>query len=256
MLLLRSTLFNFLFYLCLIGLMLTGLPALVGGRYAILRLARRWGRVSLWLLDKICDTHVEFRGIENIPSGGYIIAAKHQSIWETFALLGFFDKFAFILKRELTFVPLFGWYLLRAKQIDINRSDRRSAFVQATEGARALLQDGGQLFIFPEGTRRPVGAPPVYRYGVARIYDECGVPCLPVALNSGLFWPRRSFLRRPGTVLVEFLRPIPPGLPREEFFETLQHGLETMTARLVTEAIDKDPRLAQALRSPGTAASA
>jgi 1-acyl-sn-glycerol-3-phosphate acyltransferase len=255
MFLLRSAIFNVLFYLCLIVLMLAGLPALASGRDAVLRLARLWARISLWLLDKICGMRVEFRGIENIPSGACIVAAKHQSIWETFALLGFFDKFAFILKRELTYIPIFGWYLARAEQIAINRSARRTALAQATAGARTRLNEGGQLLIFPEGTRRPVGAPPLYRFGVAQIYAECGVPCLPVALNSGLFWPRRSFRRRPGTVLVEFLAPIAPGLAKEDFFAELQRRLEAATARLVTEAIDRDPQLAQVLQSSGSVAS-
>jgi 1-acyl-sn-glycerol-3-phosphate acyltransferase len=251
MLILRSALFNALFYLVLIGLMLVGLPALFCGRHAIFRLARLWSRTSLLLLDQICGMRVEFRGVDNIPSGGIIVAAKHQSVWETFALLVFFPDFAFILKRELAFIPVFGWYLARAEQIAINRSDGRTALAQATASARTLLSEGRQIFIFPEGTRRPVGGPPVYKFGVAHIYAECGVACLPVALNSGLFWPRRSFVRRPGTVLVEFLAPIAPGLGKEEFFAELQRRLEAATSRLIAEAIDRDPRLAQALQPAG-----
>lgn len=253
MLILRSALFNVLFYLVLIGLMLVGLPTLFCGRHAVFWLARLWGRASLWLLDEICGMRVEFRGIENIPSGGTIVAPKHQSIWETFALLAFFPDFAFILKRELKLIPVFGWYLARAEQIAINRSDGRTALTQATEGARALLRQGRQVLIFPEGTRRPVGATPVYKFGVAHIYAECGAPCLPVALNSGLFWPRRSFVRRPGTVLVEFLAPIAPGLGKEEFFTELQGRLETATKSLIAELIARDPRLSQALQPAGSA---
>jgi 1-acyl-sn-glycerol-3-phosphate acyltransferase len=251
MLVLRSALFNVLFYLVLVGLMLVGLPTLLFGRHAIFRLARLWSKTSLWLLDKICKLRVEFRGVENIPRGGCIVAPKHQSVWETFALLLFFPDFAFILKRELTFIPVFGWYLARAEQIAINRSDGRTALAQATESARALSRQGRQVLIFPEGTRRPAGGPPVYKFGVAHLYAECGVACLPVALNSGLFWPRRSFVRRPGTVLVEFLAPIAPGLGKDEFFAQLQHRLEAATQGLIDESIARDPRLVQALQPAG-----
>jgi 1-acyl-sn-glycerol-3-phosphate acyltransferase len=253
MLILRSALFNLLFYLVLIGLMLAGLPTLLLGRHAIFWLGRLWSRTSLWLLDEICGMRVEFRGVENIPAGGIIVAAKHQSVWETFALLAFFPDFAFILKRELKLIPVFGWYLARADQIAINRSDGRTALGQATEGARTLLREGRQVLIFPEGTRRPVGATPAYKFGVAHIYAECGAPCLPVALNAGLFWPRRSFLRRPGTVLVEFLAPIAPGLGKEEFLAELQARLETATNRLVAESMARDPRLCQAVKPAGSA---
>ena len=136
MLILRSALFNALFYLVLIGLMLVGLPALFCGRHAIFRLARLWSRTSLWLLDKICGMRVEFRGVENIPSGGTIVAAKHQSIWETFALLGFFPDFAFILKRELAFIPLFGWYLARCRA-DRHQPFRRPHGPRSGDGMRA-----------------------------------------------------------------------------------------------------------------------
>ena len=253
MLILRSALFNALFYLCLVALMLVGLPALFFGRRAIFWLARLWSRTSLWLLEQICGMRVEFRGVENIPHGGAIVAAKHQSIWETFALLLFFPDFTFILKRELTLIPFFGWYLTRAEQIAINRSDGRTALSQATECARKLSSEGRQVLIFPEGTRRPPGSPPVYKFGVAHIYAECGVACLPVALNSGLFWPRRSFLRRPGMVLVEFLAPIAPGLGKEEFFAELRCRLEAATNRLITESINRDPSLIQGLQSAGPA---
>jgi 1-acyl-sn-glycerol-3-phosphate acyltransferase len=256
MLILRSALFNVLFYLLLVGLMLAGLPTLLLGRHAIFWLARLWSRTSLWLLDKICGLRAEFRGTANIPRGGCIVAPKHQSIWETFALLLYFPDFAFILKRELAFVPLFGWYLARAEQIAINRSEGRSALTQATESARALVREGRQVLIFPEGTRRPAGSPPVYKFGVAHLYGECGVPCLPVALNSGLFWPRRSFVRRPGTVLVEFLTPIPPGLGKEEFFAQLQSRLEAATESLIAESIERDPQLVQALQPAGSATTA
>ena len=240
MLILRSTLFNILFYLNLLALMVFGLPTLIVGRHAIKRLAALWGRSSLWLLRVICGTRVEFRGLENIPQGGVLVAAKHQSAWEVFALLTIFPEFTFVLKRELTRIPLFGLYLSRSEQIAVDRARGRAALAQVSQKAKTVLASGRQLLIFPEGTRRPPGAPPQYKFGVAFIYAETAVPCLPVALNSGLFWPRRSFLRRPGTIVVEFLEPMRPGLDATAFLQTLQHNIETATARLIAEAANRD----------------
>lgn len=246
MLIARSLVFNVLFYLTLIVIMVFGLPAILFGRRGVLGLARAWSYSSNWLLRTICGLDAEYRGVENIPSGGIIFAAKHQSTWETFSLLRFADDFSFILKRELTFIPLFGWYLLRANQIAINRTGG-SALQEATTKSREVLRQGRQIFIFPEGTRRPAGAPPAYKFGVAKIYEETQAACVPVALNSGLFWSRKSFLKRPGTILVEFLEPIQPGLTRAEFFTLLSERLEAATNRLIDESIRRDPSLRRML---------
>jgi 1-acyl-sn-glycerol-3-phosphate acyltransferase len=236
MIFVRSALFNFLFYANTIVLMIIGLPTLIFGRRAVLSLARIWSRSSLWLLRIVCRTSAEFRGIENIPKGACIVAPKHQSFWETFALTLYFEDFSYVLKRELTFIPFFGWYLLRAEQIAVNRANAQTALRQLVAKAKVLFAQGRQLFIFPEGTRRAPGAPPAYKAGVAYVYARTGVPCLPVALNAGLFWPRRRFLRFPGTVLVEFLPVIAPGLEREPFLRELEHRIETATNRLIAEA--------------------
>lgn len=235
MIMLRSIVFLVLFYLNLIGLLIAAVPTLLMPRAAILWIARLWGRSSLWLLRTVCGVGVEWRGLHNIPRGGLLVASKHQSTWETFALLTLLPDPAYILKRELAFIPFFGWYATHAGMIPVNRSAGKAALVDMTARAGALLRSGRQLIIFPEGTRRAAGAEPRYKFGVAHLYVEAGVPCLPVALNSGLFWPRRQLMRYPGTVTVEFLPPIPPGLKRTEFFEKLQDEIETATARLVAE---------------------
>ncbi|PWB81183.1 MAG: 1-acyl-sn-glycerol-3-phosphate acyltransferase [Methylocystaceae bacterium] len=245
MLLLRSLLFNLAFYVNLIVLMTIWLPALLMRRQASLELGRAWGRTSLWLLDKIVGLKVEFRGLENIPRGAFIVACKHQSVWETFVLPIKFPDFSYILKHELIFIPFFGWYLLSAEQIAIDRAKGGKILPELTRKVKALFEQGRQLFIFPEGTRRPVGAPPEYKFGIAHLYRETGAPCLPVALNSGLFWPRRTILRRAGTVVVEFLPPIPPGLGTREFFDLLQDRMETATDKLIDEAVARDPSLAE-----------
>lgn len=237
MLVLRSLLFNTLFYINMVALMLLGMPTMILGRKAIFALARLWARSSLRLLAVICGTHAEFRGTDNIPKGALLIAPKHQSMWETFALLLYVEDFSYVLKRELTWIPFFGWYLRRGEQVAIDRSSGRAALRQVTDAAKKLFAQNRQLFIFPEGTRRPPGAPPEYKFGVAHVYAEAGVPCLPVALNSGMFWPRRKFLRYPGTIVVEFLPAIPPGMSRQDFLTRLADDIETATRRLETEAM-------------------
>lgn len=239
----RSLVFNCLFYVNLIGLMLIGLPLLFWGPRGIFWLARTWGYTSLWLLRVICQLDVEYRGTKNIPKGGYIIAPKHQSIWETFALLPLFEDFTFILKRELIWIPIFGWYLKAANQIAINRARGSSALNEATLRAAEALEAGRSVFIFPEGTRRPAGAPPQYKFGVANIYATTGARCLPIALNSGLFWPRRSFLKNPGKVLVQVLPLIDSGLGKLEFLRQLSEQMEAATNELIRESIALDPQL-------------
>jgi 1-acyl-sn-glycerol-3-phosphate acyltransferase len=150
-------------------------------------------------------------------------------------LLTLFPDFAYILNRELMWLPFFGWYMWRAGMIPVDRGARSQALAAMTKHARLALAEGRQIIIFPEGTRRPPGAPPNYKFGVAHLYSETGVACLPIALNSGLFWPRRSFRRFPGTIIVEVLAPIAPGLSKEDFAERLQQSIETATARLVAD---------------------
>ena len=240
----RSVAFNLLFYLTLVVLMIIGLPMMLGGRRGIFALASVWRAASVWLLELICGLKVEYRGVENIPQGGILIAAKHQSFLETFALLKYAPDFAIILKRQLTYVPLFGLYLVVSKQIAIDRARGRQALQQIAAAARPVLAAGRQIFIYPEGTRRPPGAPPRYKQGVAAIYAETGAPCLPVAVNTGLFWRRRVFMRRPGIAVIEYLPPIAPGLDRERFAALLQDEIEAACARLNSEAVARDPSLA------------
>jgi 1-acyl-sn-glycerol-3-phosphate acyltransferase len=233
----RSILFNVLFYLNLAILLIAAIPTLVMPRRAILGMAKLWGRTTLWLLRVVCGIDVEWRGLEKIPRGGILVAAKHQSVWETFALIALFPDPTFVIKRELMWVPFFGWYTQVAGMIPVDRGAGKGALAGMTVHARKALAEGRQIVIFPEGTRRPAGAEPTYKFGVAYLYAESGVPCVPIALNSGLFWPRRRFMRFPGTVRVEVLDPILPGLDRGVFFATLEHEIEGATARLIAEGI-------------------
>ena len=235
LLILRSAVFNVLFYLNLLVHFLIAIPTLVMPRIAIVRLAQSWGRTNNWLLRAVCGIKVEYRGLEKIPPGALLVASKHQSLWETFALLWLFSDPAFILKRELQWIPFFGWYAMRAGMIPVDRGRRGQALADMTERARVELGRGRQIVIFPEGTRRAPGAEPSYKFGIAHLYGETGMPCLPIALNSGLFWPRRSFMRYPGIIVAEILDPIPPGLGKAEFAARLQQDIEAATARLVAE---------------------
>jgi 1-acyl-sn-glycerol-3-phosphate acyltransferase len=230
--LVRSLLFNLLFYLVLLVLLIAALPTLLMPRTAILSIAKLWGRINLWLLRAVCGTDVEIKGRDKIPPGPLLVAAKHQSAWETFALAPLFADPVYIIKRELTWLPLFGWYLLKAGLIPIDRGTPVRALARMTARVKRALAEGRQIIIFPEGTRRPPGAPPAYRAGIAHLYAETDTPCLPIALNSGLFWPRRSLLRYPGTIRVEILDAIPPGLPKKEFAQRLENAIEEACARM------------------------
>lgn len=240
---LRSLVYNVLFYLLLVFWLIVAIPTFVMPRAAILAISRAWARSSIWLLRVVCNVNVEYRGLERLSQGPLVVASKHQSMWETFALLQFFEQPLYILKRDLLWIPFFGWYLSKCGMIGVDRSAGGRALIAMARRAGEAVKHGRQLIIFPEGTRRPVGAPPDYKPGISQIYAQSGVACLPVALNSGLFWPRRTFLRYPGTLVVEFLEPLPPGLPRREFMTQLEAAVESATDRIVADARVEQARL-------------
>src|ERR1035441_4785726 len=240
---LRSLVYNVLFYALLVFWLLVAIPTYLMPPRAFMAVAKAWARSSVWLMRVICNTRVEYRGLEKIPDGPLIVASKHQSMWETFALLQFFDQPLFIFKRELKWIPLFGWYLIKANMIGVDRRAGGRSLLATARRAGEEVRRGRQLLIFPEGTRAPVHAPPNYKTGIAQIYAGCGVTCLPVALNSGLFWPRRTFMRYPGTLVVEFLDPLPPGLSRREFIVRVSAVIEDATNRLVDTARSEQAQL-------------
>jgi 1-acyl-sn-glycerol-3-phosphate acyltransferase len=247
----RSLAFNALFYANLFVHMLVALPTLALP-YPVLRVfIRSYARTSLWLLRVICGTKVSWRGTENIPAGSCIVACKHQSAWDTFALYAVLDDPIYILKRELMWIPLFGWYTWKAGLIPVDRSAGMAALARMTTRAQRALAGPRprQLVIFPEGTRRAPGAAPSYKPGIVHLFARAGVPCVPAALNSGLFWPRRSLRRLPGTIVVEFLPPIPAGFARGEFLAHLQTAIETASARLL--GIRKSGRQASGSQESG-----
>lgn len=237
----RSILFNIALYLNFIVLGVLLSPVLLLPQDWGWPVVRFWAGSSLWWHKLICGVGEDIRGLENRPDGGYLVACKHQSSWETLRVVNLVPKPAFIFKRELTWMPLFGWYLLKFGQIPVDRGKRTTALASMTHHARRAIANGHQVIIFPEGTRRPPGAEPNYRYGVVHLYKELGVPCLPIALNSGLYWPRRSPEHVPGTVRMDFLPPIAPGLNPGEFAKRLEREIESASAALIDEALDRDP---------------
>jgi 1-acyl-sn-glycerol-3-phosphate acyltransferase len=234
----RSVLFNLLLYGNILLHLMLGLPFFALPYRNLIAFGKGWARTNLWLLRVVCGVHVRFVGREKIPPGPLIVAAKHQSMLETFTLILLFADPTYIAKRELLWIPWFGWYLWKAGIVPVDRGARAKALRAMTARVRTVLKQGRQIIIFPEGTRRAPGAPPSYKYGVAHLYSETGVACLPVALNSGLVWGRHSFRRRPGTVTIEVLDPIPPGLDKKAFLARLEGDLEAATARLVARGTD------------------
>jgi 1-acyl-sn-glycerol-3-phosphate acyltransferase len=233
---LRAFLFNVLFYVTTVLFLGLGSPLLLGPRsWAMWALALH-ARTELWLLKTIVGTELEVRGKEKLPKGACLVASKHQSAWETFALIPLFRDPAYLMKRELFWIPFHGWFSYKFKMIPVDRDKGPAALRRMLAEAKTRAAAGREIIIFPEGTRRAPGAPPDYKTGVFLLYEALGIPCVPVALNSGLFWPRRSLKRYPGTIIVEFLDPIPPGLSKREFLPRLQATIETASNRLIAEA--------------------
>jgi len=237
----RSLLFNVLFYVTTTLFVVIGSPLLFAPRRWAMAALAVHSRFELWLLKTIVGTGLEVRGQEKLPEGPCLVASKHQSAWETFALIPLFRDPALLMKRELFWIPFHGWFSKKFEMIPVDREKGPAALRAMLRETKKRVADGREIIIFPEGTRRPAGAPPDYKTGVVLLYEALGIPCVPVALNSGLFWPRRSLLRRPGTIVVEFLDPIPPGLPKAEFLSRLTESIETATNRLLAEAKAKEP---------------
>ena len=232
MIVVRAVLFNLVLFGSGAVFLSLALPALLMPRRFTILVGEIWFPFVLAALRFICGVSHEIRGLENVPAKPCIIAAKHQSAWDTFAFLTFIDDGAYVIKRELTRIPVYGWMLIKAAMVPVDRAAGAKALRNMVRTARSRMADGRHIVIFPEGTRTAPGERRSYHPGVAALYSQLAVPVVPVALNSGLFWPRRAFLKRPGHIVVEFLPPIPPGLPRREFMEQLQSAIEEASRRL------------------------
>ena len=235
MLVVRSLAFAAAFYATTALFVLAGAPLLVVPRRFAMVALKAYARCCMWLLRTIVGANVEVRGAGHIPTGAALVAAKHQSAWETFAIIPLLSDPAMVMKAELGWIPLYGWFAHKLGHIFVARERGPAALRGLIADARSRAAAGRQIVIFPEGTRQAVSAPPSYKAGVVALYEGLDLPCVPVALNSGLYWPRRSLIRYPGTIVVEFLAPIPPGLERAVFRETLEARIEAATRRLVAE---------------------
>ncbi len=209
----------------------------------MLLLPRRWFRqfVITWsagngmLLRIIAGVHSEIRNREHRPTGAAIIASKHQSEWEAHVFLHELDDPAYVIKRELSFVPGYGWFSAKVNMIFVDREGGAKSLRGLVRGAQKAVARGRPVVIFPEGTRVMPGEKLPYRPGVAALYSALDVPVVPVVLNSGMHWPKGSFRRYPGTIVMEYLPPIPPGLPRRDFMERLESTMEEASQRLFAE---------------------
>lgn len=242
MLILRSAVFNTLGLGWTVLCVLATVACVPLPGAAIRTIAYQWMAGVQWLLRHVVGLDYEVRGREHLPSGPAIFAFKHQSAWETVATHLLVRDAAIALKRELIQVPLFGWALQRSGMIGIDRAGGMRALRVLVRGARATFARGASVIIFPEGRRVPVGQHAPHHPGVAALYGQLKRPVVPVALNSGLFWGRRSFVKRPGRIIVEFLEPIEPGLDRRTFSATLQQRLDGASDRLIEEAGGPGPK--------------
>jgi 1-acyl-sn-glycerol-3-phosphate acyltransferase len=237
MVFIRSSLFFLWFAIVSVIIAVGGVWVLLLPRRATEILSKTWSRAVLFGLKWIAGLDYEVRGA--VPHGGVLIAAKHMSMWDTVMLYLLLDDACAVVKRSLVNIPFYGWYLWKAGVIAIDRDGKASALKKMVAEAKAALADNRPLFIFPEGTRKAPGMSPDYKPGVAALYTQTGATCVPVALNSGLFWTGPvGFLKKPGKVVIEFLPAIPPGLKRAEFMSRLENTIETATGHLIEEGLN------------------
>jgi 1-acyl-sn-glycerol-3-phosphate acyltransferase len=232
----RSIVFTVFYLAASATLAVVMMPTLLMPRAVMPVIGRMWAALTNGLVRSVIGARIDFRGTEKLPDGTYLVAAKHQSAWETSALLGILPDACFIVKKELHLIPVFGWYLMKNRQVAVDRGAGAKALKSLLRGARAAAAEGRQIVIFPEGTRVPPGETRPYQPGVAALYKSLGVPVVPVALNSGVCWGRRRFIKRPSPIIVEFGDAIAPGLDRETFMRQLHKAIEPATQRLEAEA--------------------
>ena len=235
----RSLLFNIYLYswtifISVIGIILVPLPRRVF--FAVLRI---WAHGVTGGLRTICNIGMEVRGRENIPQGGALVASKHQSMWDTIIYFSLVDDLAIVLKKELSYIPLFGWLTIKTDMLHVDRAAGAKALKTLVAKAKRCVANKRQIVIFPEGSRAPAGKSLNYKPGIAALYNQLGVPCVPVALNSGICWPRHKFLRPPGCIIIEFLEPIAHGLKRKTFMAELETRIESASANLYLEGLTR-----------------
>jgi 1-acyl-sn-glycerol-3-phosphate acyltransferase len=235
---LRSIVFWLATTLLTLAVATAGLVTLPFNRDVTYRWCAGWAKALLWLMRVVCGLDYRLIGRDALPAGPLIFALKHQSAWETIAFPALAPPISGVLKRELLMIPVYGWYMRRLGMVPIDRAAGGGAIRELMRRAKGVTTRGRSIMIMPEGTRLPPGRAGRYHPGVAALYTHLGLTVVPVALNSGLYWGRRSLLLRSGTVTMEFLPPIPPGLERKEFMSLLQERIETASERLRLAALE------------------
>ena len=246
MTLLRSLVYQLLFLPWTLGVCLIYLPLLLGPRKLMQAGARLWLSGALFLQQRVLGLTYQIKGIENLPAGACLIAAKHQSAWDTMIFHRILADPAYVLKKELLSLPFIGWYLQKTGQVAIDRKAGMKALKLMVDAAKVAADEGRQVIIFPEGHRQPPGVTGEYHSGIAALYSGLELPLVPVALNSGLFWGRNSFLRHAGCITLEFLPAIAPGMNRKLLMPELESRIETATRALEAEATLRFPQLPKA----------
>lgn len=234
MLVLRSLTFVALFYLWSAAVAIVCTPLLLGPKEGVLRMFNLWSRVIIVLLRVCCDVRVEVRGHQHIPPGAALVAPKHQCMFDVFAQFTLLPRSCFVTKQELMWIPWFGWYARKVGEIVVDRGGHAAALKKMVRDAKERFAEDRQVVIFPEGHRNEPGVAGDYKPGIAALYRELEVAVYPVATNSGVHWPRHGFLRKPGTIVFEYLQPIPPGLKRAEFMRLLEDRIETASTKLLS----------------------
>jgi len=237
--LVRSITFNGAFYGWTVFCSLLFLPLLILPRVFILRIVKVWIQGVLWMCEHILGLHIKIIGKERLLTSPAIFASKHQSAWETIVFHNFLFDPSIVLKQELLWIPLFGWYLKKLRMVPLSRSKRKGVqdLKNLLKEADQAVMTGRSILIFPEGTRSKPGQKETYQSGVASLYLHLKIPVIPIAHNAGLFWPRRGFMKYPGSITLEVLDPIQPGLSRQEFMRILENKIESKTNDLVHKGL-------------------
>jgi 1-acyl-sn-glycerol-3-phosphate acyltransferase len=234
----RSLIFHVLFWAISVSMLLV-LFVLSVARVPMRRtsyILHWWGHTIFWLLKWCNGITYEIRGKKNLPEKACVIAAKHQSAWDTIVYLTIFKNPAMVLKKELTMAPIYGKCTRHHEMIAVDRKKGMRALIDMVQQASRALSKGRYVVIFPEGTRSEPGSKVPYQPGIAGLYTKLDRPVVPVAVNSGLFWPRRKYIRKPGHIVLEFLPAIKPGLDRKTFMKRLESDIEEATDRLLRES--------------------
>jgi 1-acyl-sn-glycerol-3-phosphate acyltransferase len=237
---LRSGLFNFLFFFwtsVVIFFLWVAIPLSTSKFRSVISI---WPKGCFALL-KIIGITFEIRGLENIPKFPVLFSVKHQSVWETIFFLWHNKDNAYVMKSELCRIPFWGRYMKKSGHILVDRTGGTKSMRAMIGKAREIIGNGRSIVIFPEGTRIPSGQMGKFHPGVAAIYTQLNITVVPVAVNSGLFWPRREFKKKPGKIIIEFLPPIEPSLDRKLFMLLLENRMKIATEQLEKEA-DLNPR--------------